>query len=73
MSTQQTTRCDVCGRREGNRTTNRFGGPDMNPDTPLGPVTKCPACESMACPDCLHEQECCEMVEEAESEEQETA
>lgn len=52
--------CEVCGRRAGYAPLNRFGEPDLNPDTPLGPIMECSTCGLMACPDCLHESECCE-------------
>lgn len=26
---------------------------------PLGPVTECPDCHKLACPDCMHEADCC--------------
>jgi hypothetical protein len=52
--------CSVCGRREGDKELNRWGEPDMNPDVPLGPVTTCPDCGCLSCPDCQHEGDCCE-------------
>ncbi len=53
--------CEICGRREGEKHLNRHGEPDrISPETPLGPIVKCPLCGRLACPDCYHECLCCE-------------
>lgn len=64
MSMNHGPKCEVCGRRAGYAPLNRFGEPDLSPDTPLGTVTRCPHCLLMSCPDCQHEGECCEQGEE---------
>jgi hypothetical protein len=48
-------KCDVCGRNEGAEI-DRSGGYD---GIPLGPIEKCETCGRHACPDCLHESDCC--------------
>ncbi len=48
-------RCQVCNRLEGS-TKNMIGEED---GIPLGKVEKCPTCGRWACPDCLHEADCC--------------
>lgn len=50
-------KCEVCDRKQGD-TTDRTGSPD-NDKVPLGAVTKCDVCARWACPDCLHEADCC--------------
>lgn len=47
--------CSMCGRKEGS-TKDVCGDEDY---TPLGPVEKCETCGRWACPDCLHEADCC--------------
>ncbi len=47
--------CSVCNRRQG--CTKDLGGHEDG--IPLGPVTKCDPCGRWACPDCLHEADCC--------------
>jgi len=54
--------CEVCDRRAGYAPFNRFGEPDLCPDTPLGEVALCPECGRYSCPDCQHERECCELA-----------
>lgn len=55
-------KCSVCTRQEGHRATNRFGGPDLNPDTPLGAMETCTFCGTLSvCPDCVCERDCCEL------------
>jgi hypothetical protein len=49
------TKCRICGRKEGS-TKDRCGEED---GVPLGPVERCPTCKRSACPDCLHEADCC--------------
>lgn len=50
--------CEICGRSEGNERIDRFGG-RLNDHVPLGAVERCGVCGRLACPDCLHEVECC--------------
>lgn len=53
-------RCVVCQRHEGEQQLNRFREPDrISPGVPLGPVTACPKCGRLSCPDCQHDQVCC--------------
>jgi hypothetical protein len=47
--------CEICGRPEG--CTLDLGG--LEDGVPLGPVTLCDLCGRRACPDCLHEADCC--------------
>lgn len=47
--------CEICGRAEGS-TKDRCGVED---GVPLGAVERCDLCEQLACPDCLHENDCC--------------
>jgi len=47
--------CAVCSRKPG-CTKNLCGEED---GTPLGALEKCDACGLVACPDCLHEADCC--------------
>lgn len=49
-------RCEVCGRKPGTLL-NR----DLYTKAPprLGPLTQCDLCGLWACPDCLHEVDCC--------------
>ena len=47
--------CQVCGRKEGT-TKDRCGQED---GIPLGRLEKCDLCGKWACPDCLHEMDCC--------------
>ena len=47
--------CHVCGRKEGS-TKDRCGSDD---GSPLGQVEKCGTCGRRACPDCMHEADCC--------------
>ena len=51
-------RCEVCRRRAGFAPLNRFGEQDLNPETLLGKVTRCPVCGRFSCPDCQCEGEC---------------
>ena len=54
--------CQICGRKEGTlleRDMMTYAEP------PLGPVEKCDTCGRWACPDCMHEADCC-FVEEDE-------
>jgi len=48
-------RCEVCERAEG-ATCDRCWQED---GIPLGPIETCPTCNRRACPDCLHEADCC--------------
>lgn len=50
-----TDECDICGRAEGSEL-DRCGEPD---GVPLGPLERCETCNRLACPDCLHEADCC--------------
>lgn len=64
MAKARTTRCSVCGRRPGHedKARDRFGGPDPNPETPLGELETCVFCGLLnVCPDCYIERECCEL------------
>ena len=47
--------CEVCGRKEGAEV-DVAGFPD---GVPLGPIEECETCGRKACPDCLHEADCC--------------
>jgi hypothetical protein len=47
--------CQICDRLEGS-TKDRD---DAEDGVPLGPVEKCDACGRWACPDCMHEADCC--------------
>jgi hypothetical protein len=47
--------CSICGRPRGS-TLDRWGCED---GIPLGPLANCPTCGKTACPDCLHEADCC--------------
>jgi len=53
-------RCANCNRKSGMTNRNRFGEREAN--SMLGPILVCPKCKRLACPDCLHEGECCEMT-----------
>ena len=53
--------CDVCQRKPGT-TKGRCG---EKTDSRLGPLERCPLCKLFACPDCLHEAECCFIDEDA--------
>ncbi len=48
--------CSICDRPTGSLA-DRDG--ELDEWAPLGPVTRCPTCKRLACPDCLHEAECC--------------
>jgi hypothetical protein len=51
--------CSICGRVKGS-TLDRCGFPDDSPNAvPLGPIRRCATCGRRACPDCLHESDCC--------------
>lgn len=54
-------KCRICGRYAGS-TKDRCGEED---GVPLGPIEQCPTCKRWACPDCMHEADCC-FVEEDE-------
>lgn len=47
--------CDICERAEGDEV-DRGGAHD---GVPLGPIERCETCGRLACPDCLHEADCC--------------
>ncbi len=47
--------CEICRRAEG-CTDDRSGVCD---GVPLGLVERCDTCGRLACPDCLHEADCC--------------
>lgn len=47
--------CSICDRPAGSLL-DRFGIPD---GIPLGPIQRCDICGRNACPDCMHESECC--------------
>ena len=58
--------CEVCGRYAGTRDEiDRFEPSDPRHEvppldaTPLGSVEECSLCGKFACPDCLHESDCC--------------
>jgi len=55
--------CAVCGRRAGSVGVDVAGAPDGSV-TPLGRVTRCPDCHQWACPDCLHDRNCCDGLAE---------
>lgn len=48
-------KCHVCCRKEGDKVdlSGRYDG------VPLGAIEKCDTCGHWACPDCLHEADCC--------------
>lgn len=51
-------RCQgVCGERMEGSTKDRSGRED---GIPLGKIKKCQHCGRWACPDCLHERDCCD-------------
>ena len=52
-------RCAICDRTPGHAPLDRFGQPDLNPETPLGELQICDCCGLLVCPDCSHENECC--------------
>lgn len=57
--------CVICEREEGHKATNRFGERDLNPDAPLGAMETCSFCGTLSvCPECVHERECCENLDE---------
>jgi hypothetical protein len=56
-------KCEVCGRKEGDTEHDVGGSAETGSKTPLGPVTRCLDCHLWSCPDCQHEQSCCEMLE----------
>ena len=60
-------RCQICDRKPGTKKLDRFGNPDPNPLTPLGPLQRCRSCGLWVCPDCWHEVDCC-FRDEAEHE-----
>lgn len=33
----------------------------LHDEVPLGPVEECEDCGRLACPDCMHERDCCSM------------
>lgn len=53
--------CSVCGRKAGMQDAhrNRYGEPDLNPETPIGAITPCEFCSTWTCPDCQQERDCC--------------
>lgn len=51
--------CQICKRKPGARKKDRSGSLDPNPQTPLGKLQRCRLCGLWACPDCLHETDCC--------------
>ena len=66
-SNRSLSRCQICKRRPGTKKIDRFGNPDPNPQTPLGPLQQCESCGLWVCPDCWHEADCC-FRDEAEHE-----
>jgi hypothetical protein len=55
MSKRGKKTCEVCDRLEGS-TKDRCNEED---GTPLGAMELCPTCGKWACPDCIHEIDCC--------------
>ena len=58
-------KCEICGREEGS-TVDRCGVED---GIALGAIEPCETCGRWACPDCLHEADCCFVEEDEHSDE----
>lgn len=50
-------RCEICDRKPGD-TNDRCNEPTYD-QVPFGPLEQCDLCQKWACPDCLHEADCC--------------
>jgi len=55
MSEARKRKCRICYRFAGSQK-DRCGEYD---GVPLGPIKQCPTCKRWACPDCMHEVDCC--------------
>lgn len=54
------TRCAICDRRCGSLLDRCHEPPRPgDEEVPLGEIVRCELCGKAACPDCLHECECC--------------
>jgi hypothetical protein len=61
--------CVICGREEGSEV-DVAGFPD---GVPLGTIEACETCGRLACPDCLHETDCCFLEAEEHADDPEWA